>query len=139
MGNMNRTDSNPAHRDPRPVNPVHARSVRLRAARSIRACTTSTGGKRLRASPITATDYTYDDYAPAYRTGYEAAGRYHGENRRFDELEPELRANYERIKGSPGWPGKTPRMPFGPPGIASNGSCRATSTTTVADRQESTT
>ena len=56
--------------------------------------------KRLRASPITATGYTYDDYAPAYRTGYEAAGRYHDQNRQFDELEPELRANYERIKGT---------------------------------------
>ena len=49
--------------------------------------------------PYYSTDYTYDDYAPAYRTGYEAAGRYQGQNKRFDDLEPELRANYERIKG----------------------------------------
>jgi len=44
-------------------------------------------------------DYTYDDYAPAYRTGYETAGRYLGQGRRFDDLESELHANYEGIKG----------------------------------------
>ena len=44
-------------------------------------------------------DFTYDDYAPAYRTGYETAGRYLGQGRRFDDLESELHANYERIKG----------------------------------------
>jgi hypothetical protein len=52
-----------------------------------------------RREPYYTTDYTYDDFAPAYRTGYEAAGRYHGENRRFDDLEPELRADFERTKG----------------------------------------
>ena len=44
--------------------------------------------------------YNYDDYAPGYRTGYEAAGRYRGQNRRFDDVEPELRTQYERIKGN---------------------------------------
>jgi hypothetical protein len=44
-------------------------------------------------------DFTYDDYAPAYRTGYETAGRYLGQGRKFDDLEAELHANYERIKG----------------------------------------
>jgi len=44
-------------------------------------------------------DFTYDDYAPAYRTGYATAGRYLGQGRRFDDLESELHANYERIKG----------------------------------------
>jgi hypothetical protein len=50
-------------------------------------------------------DYTYNDYAPAYRTGYEAAARHYGQRRRFDDLEPELRAQYERTKGSSrlGW------------------------------------
>ena len=44
-------------------------------------------------------DFTYDDYGPAYRTGYEGAGRYHGQSRRFDDVEPELRGDYERLKG----------------------------------------
>jgi len=44
-------------------------------------------------------DFTYDDYAPAYRTGYETAGRYLGQGRRFDDLESELHSNYERTKG----------------------------------------
>jgi hypothetical protein len=45
-------------------------------------------------------DYTYDDYAPAYRTGYEGAGRYRGQRKRFDDVEPELRTQYERTKGA---------------------------------------
>jgi len=44
-------------------------------------------------------DFTYDDYGPAYRTGYEGAGRYSGKNRRFDDVEPELRGDYQRLKG----------------------------------------
>ena len=44
-------------------------------------------------------DYTYDDYAPAYRTGYEAAARYRGQNRRFDDLDSDLRSQYESTKG----------------------------------------
>jgi hypothetical protein len=44
-------------------------------------------------------DFTYDDYGPAYRTGYEGAGRYSGQNRRFDDVEPELRGDYQRLKG----------------------------------------
>lgn len=49
--------------------------------------------------PYYRSDYTYDDYAPGYRTGYEAANRYAGKNKAFDDVEPELRAQYERIKG----------------------------------------
>ena len=49
--------------------------------------------------PYYSKDYTYEDYAPGYRTGYEAAGRYLGQDRKFDDLESELHANYERIKG----------------------------------------
>ena len=44
-------------------------------------------------------DFTYDDYGPAYRTGWEGAGRYYGKNRRFDDVEPELRGDYQRLKG----------------------------------------
>ena len=42
--------------------------------------------------------YTYDDYHPAYRAGWEGRARYEG--RHFDEVERELRADYERRRGS---------------------------------------
>ena len=99
MGNMHRTDSNPTHRDP---------STGESAARPVG---TAAGGAfnpsvhdvywrdAFKREPYYSADYTYDDYAPAYRTGYEAAGQYLGQNKHFDDLEPELRANYERIKG----------------------------------------
>ncbi|MGH8668010.1 MAG: hypothetical protein ACREUN_00070 [Burkholderiales bacterium] len=47
--------------------------------------------------------YAYDDYHPAYRTGWEGRGRYNG--RSFDEVEPELEAAYERNRGASrlGW------------------------------------
>jgi hypothetical protein len=45
-------------------------------------------------------DYTYDDYAPAYRTGYEGAAIYLGKRKRFEDVEPELRSRFERAKGS---------------------------------------
>src|SRR4026207_225440 len=44
-------------------------------------------------------DFTYDDYGPAYRTGYEGASRYHGQNRRLDDVEPELRGGHQRLQG----------------------------------------
>lgn len=43
-------------------------------------------------------DHSYDDYAPAYRVGYEGAGRYAG--RRFDEVETDLRRDYDSVRGS---------------------------------------
>jgi hypothetical protein len=100
MGIMNRSDSNPGHPDPRT------------GESGSRPAATAAGGTfnpsvhdiywrdAFKHEPYYAADYTYDDYAPAYRTGYEAAGQYRGQNRRFDELEPELRANYERNKGT---------------------------------------
>ena len=42
-------------------------------------------------------DYNYDDYEPAYRTGYTGADRYRG--RHFNEVEDMLRSDYERGKG----------------------------------------
>jgi hypothetical protein len=47
--------------------------------------------------------YTYEDYHPAYRTGWEGRGRYEG--RSFDEAERELEADYNRYRGSSrlGW------------------------------------
>jgi hypothetical protein len=46
---------------------------------------------------------TYDDYAPAYRTGYTARTQYAG--RKFDEVERDLESNYNRAKGASklGW------------------------------------
>jgi hypothetical protein len=43
-------------------------------------------------------DHTYDDYAPAYRVGYEGAGRYAG--RKFDEVETDLRRDYDSLRGT---------------------------------------
>ena len=40
---------------------------------------------------------TYDDYAPAYRLGYEARGRYAG--RTFDSLDADLARDYESRRG----------------------------------------
>lgn len=39
----------------------------------------------------------WDDYQPAYKTGYEGAGRYKG--KRFDDVENNLRQDYERTRG----------------------------------------
>lgn len=45
---------------------------------------------------------SYDAYQPAYRMGYESYGRYKGTGRTFDDVEPELRRDYERDHGSSG-------------------------------------
>jgi hypothetical protein len=42
----------------------------------------------------------YDMYAPAYRTGYEGYGRYHG--KKFDDVEMNLRQDYEKTHGQRG-------------------------------------
>ena len=42
-------------------------------------------------------DYSYDDYAPAYRVGYENRGKY--ADRSWDDAETELQADWERTKG----------------------------------------
>jgi hypothetical protein len=39
----------------------------------------------------------YDEYAPAYRTGYEGRARYAG--RSFDEVEQDLATSYSRNRG----------------------------------------
>jgi hypothetical protein len=46
---------------------------------------------------------TYDDYAPAYRAGYQ--GRAQHADRKFDDAERDLEATYNRTKGSSklGW------------------------------------
>jgi hypothetical protein len=40
---------------------------------------------------------SYDEYAPAYRTGYEAYGRYRG--KRFDDVQAELEREYNASRG----------------------------------------
>lgn len=47
--------------------------------------------------PYYASGLTYDDYAPAYRTGWEGAERYRG--RRFEDVDSDLERHYEGIKG----------------------------------------
>ena len=49
-------------------------------------------------SPGYVAGYSYDDYAPAYRTGYESYGRSGGAS--FDASESTLRSDWERAKGS---------------------------------------
>lgn len=46
---------------------------------------------------------SYDDYGPAYRTGYEGRARYG--DRSFDDVQAELGADYDRTKGNSrlGW------------------------------------
>lgn len=40
---------------------------------------------------------SYDNYAPAYRTGYEGRSKYSG--RKFEEVERDLEQNYAQVKG----------------------------------------
>jgi hypothetical protein len=44
-------------------------------------------------------NYTYEDYQPAFRTGYEGYARYGTSGRNYTDIEPSLRDDYERIKG----------------------------------------
>ncbi len=48
---------------------------------------------------------TYDDYSPAYRTGYEGYSTYAPQGLTYEEAEPHLRSNYETRYGkrSMGW------------------------------------
>jgi len=47
--------------------------------------------------PYVASGTRYEDYQPAYRYGYERYPEYHG--RSFDEVEPEMRQDWDRYKG----------------------------------------
>jgi hypothetical protein len=55
------------------------------------------------AQPYYESGYAYDDYHPAYRTGWEGRARYEG--RSFGEVERELEADYNRHRGTSrlGW------------------------------------
>jgi hypothetical protein len=52
--------------------------------------------KNYSSRPYYESGMTYDDYAPAYQHGWESRTRYQG--REFDEVEPELRSDWERNK-----------------------------------------
>lgn len=45
----------------------------------------------------------YDDYAPAYRHGSQAAGDSRYEGRHWDEVEPALRSSWEARGGASAW------------------------------------
>ena len=49
-----------------------------------------------RTEPYYRAEFTYDDYGPAYRVGYTAPVRRHGE---FDELEGALKDDFQRVRG----------------------------------------
>jgi len=49
-------------------------------------------------------DRTYDDYQPAYRSGYEGYSRFADTGKTYDEVEPELRNDYEKNYGNSGLP-----------------------------------
>jgi hypothetical protein len=51
--------------------------------------------------PYVAPGSTYDTYQPAYKYGWESYGRYSG--RRFDEVEPEMKRNWDESKTRLSW------------------------------------
>lgn len=48
--------------------------------------------------PYYESGYSYDDYSPAYRTGYLGRSQFKG--RTYDEVERDLEAEYNRSKGA---------------------------------------
>ena len=50
----------------------------------------------------------YDDFAPAYRVGYEGFGEYGYAGKSFDESEAELRRRYEAQNPTLAWPEARP-------------------------------
>jgi hypothetical protein len=47
--------------------------------------------------PYYTKETNYEDYAPAYRVGWEGVSRYSGKG--FDDVEPDLRRDYESVRG----------------------------------------
>lgn len=41
---------------------------------------------------------SYNDYQSAYKTGYESYGQYHGQNKKFEDVEDNLRDSWEKTK-----------------------------------------
>lgn len=50
--------------------------------------------------PYVESGYNYDDYSPAYRTGYEGYSTYSQQGLSYNDAEPHLRQNYERQHGN---------------------------------------
>ncbi|MGB3310306.1 MAG: hypothetical protein WBG32_09265 [Nodosilinea sp.] len=46
--------------------------------------------------PYVDSAYTYDDYSPAYRTGYEGYSTYYPQGMTYQQAEPHLRQRYEQ-------------------------------------------
>jgi hypothetical protein len=44
-------------------------------------------------------NYTYDDYNPAFRTGYEGYSKYASAGKRYEDIETDLQRDFERAKG----------------------------------------
>lgn len=44
-------------------------------------------------------NYTYDDYQPAFRSGYEGYSRYGTTGKSYDDVESDLRRDWDRSKG----------------------------------------
>lgn len=44
-------------------------------------------------------NYSYDDYSPALRTGYEGYGRHSGRGKTYEEAEADLAQDYDRTRG----------------------------------------
>lgn len=103
MGNSNRDQQQPSNRDPitgasgsHPIGTV----ARGASGEVFNPSVHDVYWREMHTSePYYRSGYTYDDYAPGYRTGYEGARRYMDKNTRFDDVEPDLRANYDRLKG----------------------------------------
>jgi uncharacterized protein (TIGR02271 family) len=53
---------------------------------------------------------TYSDYQSAYRTGWEAYDRYGRKGKRFDEIEPELRGEYQKLRSRMDWTDARPAV-----------------------------
>ncbi|MGI0488673.1 YsnF/AvaK domain-containing protein [Pantanalinema rosaneae CENA516] len=49
--------------------------------------------------PYVKSGQRYEDYEPAYRTGYEGYSRYASSGRTYDQVEPDLRRDYEQQYG----------------------------------------
>ena len=54
---------------------------------------------------------SFDDYAPAYRAGYETRSRYYSEPRTFEEVERDIEAEYNRRRAHTGMPWVEARRP----------------------------
>ena len=50
--------------------------------------------------PYVEPDYSYEDYSPAYRTGYEGYSTYAKDGMSYHEAEPHLRERYEQHYGT---------------------------------------